>query len=211
MLDASAVEFVARHFENRGGKLYEENSRLAKWATLRTTTAAGESLWQVLQRVSRAMGVQPSAFLDRNEHTNVRKAVYEALSSPTKLRDVAGKATLTFANVSQNFQGDARIPSTDSVTAVEQRAGLTLAWMTQENVDMITPTELLALVTASSSPRVTGTYPPPHTWEWIGGIADDYNVAGAFAHADGLGLGVGDPGISFLDDHVRSVTRERSV
>jgi AAA domain (dynein-related subfamily) len=209
LLDATAVEFLARHFEKRGGTLYDKASRFAKWKTLRTAASNGEPLWQVFQRAATASGVNPSAWVKNGsrttEYAQLHKAIHGALQPPTKLRDVTGKATITFTNVLQNVQSDAKILNADGVTAVEQGLGLTFIRLMQEKIDTLTPPEFLAL-TAACDPGDITTYPDQSGWEWLAGIDDTY-AAIACSDSGGLSLGWDDPEDSRSNYRVRSVVR----
>jgi hypothetical protein len=212
MLDQTAVKFLAGHFEKRGKTIYDKANRLAKWETLRTTAANGSRLWKVFHDSAPLKGSTPAEWVDASggrtqKYIDLHKGVHDAgLLPPKKVRDVAGTATLTFTNVKREVTEETKILGADGISTLEQGDDLTFVRLMQEKIDMLTPTESLALTSAICDPKKVGTYPAPATWEWIAGIDDTY-AAGAFSLSDGLDLGWDIPVLSGSLDRVRSVVR----
>jgi hypothetical protein len=208
---ASAAEYLAEHFEKRGGTIYERDRRTAKWKTLRSVAAHGSPLWKVFHDSAPLKGSTPSEWVDANgsrtpKYIELHKAVHDAgLLTPKKVCDVAGTATLTFTNVKREVTKKTKLLGADGVSALKQGDDLTFVRMMQEKIDTLTPTESLALTSAIADPKKIGTYPAPATWEWLAGIDDTY--AGACSRSGGLRLGWAAPEDSSSDCRVRSVVR----
>lgn len=180
LLDLPVTEFLVRHFEGRGGKLYDRDRRLAEWGTLR---------W-------------------KPDGAPVLPKDYNTLPPQPRLRDVLGQARLGFTNVTQDV--DAATPlleqSGDPKHPLRQGKGLSHAALARAGVSTPTPDEWLALAALTRDPGNPSTYPSAETWEWINGVTPS-SAASGDSDSGGLYLIWDPPGGSNSDGRARSVVR----
>jgi hypothetical protein len=210
LLGESRVDFLAKHFQGRGGKLYDAESRLAKWRTMKWPTRSGSPLWKAFHERAAENGHDIATdYVDTNggrtrAYKQDHAGIYADLDDQQTVQDVLGSASMVFANTKKDVPKTGKILGADGVTTLAQGQGLSSIALIQHKVDTLSPAEELALTSAMSTPAKTSTYPAPNTWEWLAGIDAEY-AACAYSVSDGLVLSWLDP------EGSDSVVRVRSV
>lgn len=206
----SSAEFLARHFQARGGMLYDAENRLAHYRTMKWPKDA--PLWKAFQDVAAKNGHNPATdYLDANgNRTQAYKDdhgdVYLALGYQPTVEELLGTASVVFTNTKRDVPKSGKILGSAGVTTLAQGEGLSSIAMVQHKVDTLSPAEHLALTAAMSTPANPATYPDPKTWAWLAGIDEQY-AANAYSDSDGLYLFWNDPEYSHSFSRVRSVVR----
>lgn len=208
LIDGSVVDFWAKHFQARGGKMWDIANRLAQWRKMKWSRNPAEPLWKLFADQN---GHTISDYVDKNgartqEYKDDHAAVYAALPDQPKLGEMLGTVSVVFANTKKDVPKTSKILGARGVTALPHGDGLSFIKLLSEQVDTITPAEYLALATAMSTPGDTSTYPDPNTWTYFAGIDPTY-AARAYSDSDGLCLGWDGPGYSISYGRVRSVVR----
>jgi hypothetical protein len=212
MQGESGVDFLAKHFQARDGKLYDAASRLAKWRTMKWPSRSGSPLWKAFHERAAENGHDTATdYLDANgartrEYKKDHAEIYADLDDQRTVQDLLGTASLVFTNTQRDVPKTSKILGAHGVTTLAQGQGLSSIALMQHKVDTLSPAEELALASATSTPANTSTYPDPNTWVWLAGIDREYAVL-AYSHSDGLCLGWGAPGDSASGCRVRSVVR----
>jgi hypothetical protein len=206
----SGVDFLAKHFQGRGGKLYDAESRLAKWRTMKWPPRSRGQLWKAFHELAAQHGYDIATdYLDANgARTRAYKKdhaeIYADLDDQPTVQDLLGTASMVFTNTKRDVPKTGKILGADGVTTLAQGQDLSSIALIQHKVDTLSPAEELALTSAMSTPAKTSTYPAPNTWEWLAGIDAEY-AAGACSFSGGLGLGWNGPEDSASISRVRSV------
>lgn len=206
----TGVEFLAKHFQARGGMLYDAENRLAHFRTMKWPK--GAPLWKAFHDKAAENGHDPATdYLDRNKNrTQAYKDdhadVYRDLDDQPTVEELLGSASMVFTNTKRDVPKTGKILGADGVTTLAQGEGLSSVAMVQHKVDTLSPAEDLALTAAMSTPSNPATYPDPKTWVWLAGIDEQY-AAVANSHSVGRGLYWSDPENSCSNARVRSVVR----
>jgi MoxR-like ATPase len=212
MLQESVVDFLANHFQARGGKLWDAAARLAKWRTMKWPPRGAGPIWKAFHERAAQEGHDIATdYLDANnartqEYKDDHAAVYANLGTQPALQDVLGTVSVVFTNTKKDVPKTSKILGEDGVTSLAHGEGLSSIALIQNKVDTLTPAEELALAAAMSTPGDTATYPDPNTWIWLAGIDPEY-AAHARSCSDGLNLDWDAPGNSNSYSRVRSVVR----
>jgi hypothetical protein len=208
----SGVDFLAKHFQGRGGKLYDAENRLAHMRTMKWPSRSSSPLWKAFhERAAQnghdvatdylgANGARTRAYKD--DHAEV----HADLDHQPTVQDMLGTASMVFTNTKRDVPKTGKILGADGVTTLAQGEGLSSIALIQHKVDTLSPAEELALTSAMSAPAKTSTYPAPNTWEWLAGIDAEY-AASAYSDSDGLYLIWNVPEGSDSLVRVRSVLR----
>jgi len=210
MQGESGVDFLARHFQARGGKLYDAANRLAHMRTMKWPARSGSPLWKAFHERAAQEGRNVATdYLDANRNrTRAYKKdhadIYADLDDQKTVQDLLGSASMVFTNTKKDVPKTGKILGADGVTTLAQGQGLSSIALMQHKVDTLSPAEELALASAMSTPAKTGTYPAPNTWEWLAGIDAEY-AACAYSDSGGLDLFWLVPGDSGSNGRVRSV------
>lgn len=196
--DMPVTTFLARHFEARGGKIYEKEERIAEWAKLRWQPDDAE--------IKAGRKTLADVYTNAEDH----EAAYNALKPQRTLADVQGMTLMSFADTAQNPAQKTTLlqsATSDSLDYIStQGSGLSFEMLMKAGAEVTEPTDALALF-AAVDPKNHNSYPDfRSTWSWQAGI----NSSGsAFAYTDdgGADLGWSDPRNSDVYSRARSVLR----
>ena len=206
----SGVDFLAKHFQGRGGKLYDAENRLAHMRTMKWPTRSGSPLWKAFhERAAQNSHDVATDYLDANgARTRAYKQdhaeVYADLDDQQTVQDLLGTASMVFTNTKKDVPKTGKILGADGVTTLAQGERFSSVALIAHKVDTLSPAEELAFASAMSTPEDTSTYPDRNTWVWLAGI-DPEDAARAGSYSDGLDLDWGTPGRSASSGRVRSV------
>ena len=164
----SVTEFLARHFEARGGILSKRNERIKGWSKLR---------WQPNEyEIKVGRTTLPAVYTAASNH----EAAFNYLKPQATLGEVLGTTALAFAYTKKAIPKDTKLiqgANQDSKEYIKKQGdGVTFKRLMDAKVDILSPLEWLALLGRCSNPQDYFTYPTPwdivgvHNWEWLGGI-----------------------------------------
>jgi hypothetical protein len=208
----SAVDFLANHFQARGGMVWEQSHRLAKWRTLKWPPTGGGGLWNAFHARAAQSGHDTQAtYVDSTgnrtrEYKADHAAIYADLGDQPTVKDKLGTITVVFTSTQRIVPKESVIIGAEGVSALAQGEGLTFIALLQNKIDTLTPAEYLALVEAISTPTDVETYPDPNMGTWVMGI-DPRFAALMDSGAGGLGFRWVPPEFSASYTRVRSVIR----
>jgi hypothetical protein len=180
MLGESGVDFLARHFQARGGKFFGMENRLAHMRTMKWPSRSGSPLWKLFHERAAQNGHDIATdYLDANgARTRAYKSdhaeIYADLDDQPTVQDLLGMASMTFTNTKRDVPKTGKILGADGVTTLAQGQGLSFVALLQHKVDTLSPAEGLALASAMSTPAKMSTYPDSDTWVWLAGIDAEY-------------------------------------
>lgn len=181
LLNLPVTEFWICLFEYRGGRAFDRDSRLVEWRRLR---------W-------------PS------DGSLVDPATYASLPEQPRLRDVLGRAQLSFTATVRDVALTAPIvqsaPPGDEKYVAIQGEGLTYDKLREAGARILAPDEWLAMA-ATSNPLDIDTYLSPDTSDWLSGVVPAF-AANAYSVLNGLSLDWDVPHDSNARYRARSVIR----
>ena len=205
----SGVDFLAKHFQGRGGKLYDAENRLARMRTMKWPRRSGAPLWKAFHEIVAENGHDIATdYLKNNTTTAAYKddhaGVFANLNTQPTVQEMLGTASMVFTNTKRDVPKTSKILGADGVTTLAQGQSLSSIALIQHKVDTLSPAEDLALASVMSTPGDTSTYPDPQTWVWLAGIDREY-AAYAGSDSGGLELRWNTPGYSDSAVRIRSV------
>jgi hypothetical protein len=167
----SGVEFLAKHFQARGGKIYDAENRLARWRTMKWPSRSRGQLWKAFHERAEQNGHDIATDYDYFDANGARNRAYEKdhaeiyadLDDQPTVQDLLGSASMVFTNTKQEVPKTGKMLGADGVTTLAQGQGLSSIALIQHKVDTLSPAEDLALASVMSAPGKTDTYPDLYT------------------------------------------------
>ena len=183
--DMTVSEFLARHFEARGGIFFERDSRIEFWNKLR---------WEPNETEIKAGRTTLAAvYATASDH----EAAFNRLKLQTTLGEALGMATLSFTFTRKENLNDIKILQRVNPNPKEyskkQSNDLTFKRLMDANANILTPLEWLSLLNKSANPQDYNTYPTPYgidgvyNCECLGGITSS-DSASAYSSLFGVSL-----------------------
>jgi hypothetical protein len=215
ILAETTIEFLARHFEARGGKIFhQETTQLPEWKRMRWQPLGGGAQWQAFHDLAASEGHDPSTdWLDANgnltpAYVALQARVYdESLAAQPSVRDTLGTTSVIFTDTRQDVPApDPKLVSY-SVGSYAPGEGLSFVSLLQQKVDLLSPPEFLALMGMIGNPADTSTYPDLETWKWHSGIRREKATLVYSSYRDGLRLRWDSPHWRYSHNRARPVIR----
>jgi hypothetical protein len=217
LLAETTIEFLARHFGARGGKIFhQETTQLPGWKLMRWQPLGGGAQWQAFHDLAASEGHDPADWLDANGrltpiYVALQARVYdESLAVQPSVRDALGTTSVIFTDTRQD------VPASDpklvaySVDSYVPGQGLSFVSLLQKKVDLLSPPEFLALMGMISNPADTSTYPDLETWEWHSGMRREKATLVYSSYHDGIRLRFDSPHWRYPHNRARPVIRGNS-
>ena len=201
--DMSVTEFLARHFEARGGIFFSRNGRIATWNNLR---------WQPNDSLFSAGFTSFSAVYASAPFC---ETAFNYLKPQATLGEVLSTAALTFSFTRKEIPDNTKLiqgANPKSTRFIDSQGCISFERLMKARTEILSPIEWLSLLSRSVNPEDYNTYPTPNcldkfdNWEWLGAITSA-SAAGAYSGSLGAVLVWSGPRNTGGDNRARSAFR----
>ena len=192
--DMTVTEFLARHFEARGGNIYERDYRIQNWSNLRWEPNDAE--------IEAGRTTLPAVYTVALYH----ETAYNRLKPQATLGEVLGTSALSFAFTRKVIPDDTKLlqgvnPNSKKFINM-QGDGLKFTRLMNADVNILSPVEWLSLLSCCPNPNDYQTYPTPcHLTPYLEDSVDNLEWLGSINSMDSAQVLSGDGGVHFSGNH----------